>query len=43
MSPELYAVNLLILGMFLATPQLVAATLGGLVARSAWRLRWTST
>jgi hypothetical protein len=45
-SPDmsgLYALNLLVLGLFVGTPQLIAAALGGLVARLARRIRWTST
>jgi hypothetical protein len=40
---ELYAVNLLVLGLFLAMPQLIMATLGGLIARRIWGVRWTTT
>ncbi len=40
---ELYPTNLLVLGLFLAWPQLIAATVGGLIGRWAWGTRWTTT
>jgi hypothetical protein len=42
-TPGLYALDLLVLGLYLGHPQLLAAVLGGLVTRWAWRFRWTST
>jgi hypothetical protein len=40
---EVYILNLLVLGLFLATPQLMMATLGGLIARGIWGTRWNTT
>jgi hypothetical protein len=38
-----YLLNLMIMGLMLATPQLMMATLVGWIARWAWGFRWTTT
>ena len=40
---ELYLLNRLFLGLLLAIPQLMMATLGGLITRWIWGNRWNST
>jgi hypothetical protein len=41
---EMYLLNLLVMGLILATPQLMIAIVGGLIARDIWwGTRWNST
>ena len=40
---EGHGLSLMILGLILAAPQLMMATLGGLIARGIWGTRWNTT
>jgi hypothetical protein len=39
----MFGMDLLVEGLILATPELMIATLGGLMARWIWGKRWTTT